>query len=224
MAYRPHSFLKNGTIFAATALTVLSTAGCSGVHMHRYSNAELQQKSVFVFPPLYDTLIAPLNDELVPIYKRIFFLKLDIAELKEKLYAGGTNQRIIRIDDRIDIMRHEMYLLQAIRREILNTIYTIYPAYETPEVVPYIGNNKKYKETKKTIILVTTQDEREYREAKSMDANLSEEIEYKPLIRTAMKKYAMLPDSLKKPIQPIGSGGPVPRIPPYTPPSLKGGG
>jgi hypothetical protein len=223
MTFRRRFVFKTIITTAVSTAALLCAAGCSGVHMHRYSNAELQQKTVFAFPPLYDTLIAPLNDELIPIYKRIFFIKLDIAELKDKLYAGGTNQRIMRIDDRIDEMRHEMYQLQEIRREILNTIYAIYPAYETPEVVPYTGANKKYKETKKTIILITAQDEREYREAKSMDAKLSDEIEYKPLIRTAMKQYAMLPDSLKKPIQTIGSGGPVPRIPAYTPPSARRG-
>jgi hypothetical protein len=130
----------------------------------------------------------------------------------------------MRIDDRIDTLRHEIYQLQAIRREILNTIYYIYPAYETPDVVPYTGANKAYKKTKKPIILITAEDEREYRQAKAMEEKLSEEIEYKPVIKIAVKKYAQLPDSLKKPIQPIGSGGPAPRIPPYPPPTFKGGG
>jgi hypothetical protein len=197
----------------------LSMTGCS--HMHRYSNAELREKEVFVFPPLYDTLIAPLNDELIPIYKRIFFLKHDIEELKDRLWDGGSNQRVMKIDDRIDTLRHEVYLLSDIRREILNTIYTIYPAYQTPQVVPYTGKDKKYEKFTKTIILITSQDQREYENAKSAEEKMSAEIDYQPLIAAAMKQYKALPDSLKKPIQPIGTPGGVPRIAPYEPPPQK---
>jgi hypothetical protein len=51
---------------------------------------------------------------------------------------------------------------------------------------------------------------------------MSEEIKYLPLIATAKRQYAKLPDSLKKPIEPLGSPGGVPRIQPYTPPPLPG--
>lgn len=213
------SFFARSLAFISAAALLLPAA-CSKIH--RYSNEELLKKTEFVFPPLYDTLVAPINEQITPIAKRIFFLKHDIQELKDKLCDGGTNQRIMRIDDHIDGLRHEMYQLQAIRRELLNTILSIYPAYVTPEIVPYIGEHKAYKKIDKPIILVTAEDQREYENAKSNDEKMSEEIEYKPLIRTALKKYAMLPDSLKKPIQPIGTPGPVPPIPPYTPPDWRG--
>jgi hypothetical protein len=211
---------RSFSIKAALALavfTLLSTVGCT---MRLYSSAELRKKEVFVFPPVYDTIIEPLNSELAPIYKRLFFLKHDVDYLKDKLWDGGSNQRIMKIDDRIDTLKREMYQLQAIRRELLNTIYFIYPGYETPEVVPYIGDRKSYKKTAKPIILVTTQDQREYLNAKQNEDRLSEEIVYKPLIATAMKQYQTLPDSLKRPVQPIGTPGGVPKIPTYTPPPL----
>lgn len=208
--------MKAALALAAAAL--LSTVvDCT---MRLYSSAELRKKEVFVFPPVYDTIIEPLNSELAPIYKRLFFLKHDVDYLKDKLWDGGSNQRIMKIDDRIDTLKHEMYQLQAIRREILNTIYFIYPGYETPEVVPYIGDHKAYKKTTRPIILVTTQDQREYQNAKQNEEKLSEEIVYRPLVATAMKQYRKLPDSLKRPIQPIGTLGAVPAIPPYTPPPL----
>lgn len=215
------SLLRYSTLkTAALALTAAALAAMTGCNAHRYSNAELRLKTAFVFPPVYDTIISPLNNELIPIYKRIFFLKNDIDELKARLWAGGSNQRIMKIDFNIDLLRKEVYALSDIRRELLNTIYYIYPPYEHPEVVPYTGANKSYKKITKPIILVTSEDQRNYLDAKSNEEKLSEEIEYRPLLASALKKFDALPDSLKKPIEPIGTPGPVPRIRPYTPPPL----
>ena len=204
-------------LLALAAVMLLAASGCNA---HRYSSAELRKKTAFVFPPVYDTIITPLNTELVPIYKRMFFLKNDVDELKARLWDGGSNQRVMRIDNTIDLLKSEIYALSAIRREILNTIYYIYPAYENPEVLPYSGKSKSYKKITRTIILVTAEDQREYLDAKSNEEKLSEEIDYKPLVATALKKFDALPDSLRKPIEPIGTPGPVPRIRPYTPPPL----
>ncbi|MCU0609202.1 MAG: hypothetical protein MUF22_05500, partial [Chitinispirillaceae bacterium] len=60
-------------LFAAAAV-----AGFQGCGARLYSNAEVRKRAVFVFPPVYDTIIAPLNDQLIPIYKRTFFIKQDI--------------------------------------------------------------------------------------------------------------------------------------------------
>lgn len=210
------SFTK-ASVQVLAAVALLLAAGCTA---HRYSNAELRQKALFVFPPVYDTIIEPLHTELVPIYKRMFFLKNDVDELKNRLWDGGSNQRVMRIDNNIDILKSEINALSAIRREILNTIYYIYPGYEYPEIVPYGGKNKSYKKITGAIILVTLEDQQEYLNAKSNDEKLSEEIDYMPLLATALKKFDALPDSLRKPIQPIGTPGPVPRIRPYTPPPL----
>jgi hypothetical protein len=198
------------------AVTLLSMAGC---RVHRYSNAELLKHEAFVFPPVYDTLIQPLHDQLVPIRKRMFFLKLDVDELKERLWDGGSNQRIMKIDDRIDTLKHEIFLLSTARREIINTIRFLYPTYQEPEIVPYTGKGKAYEKFSKPILLITSDDQREYQQAKSADEKLSDEIDYKKLLASVMRSYQNLPDSLKRPIQPIGTPGMVP-IPPYTPPPL----
>ena len=209
------TFIKN--IFAVlSAVTLLSMAGC---RVHRYSNAELLKHEAFVFPKAYDTLIQPLHDQLVPISKRMFFLKLDVDELKDRLWDGGSNQRIMKIDDRIDTLKHELFLLSTARREIINTIRFLYPTYQEPEIVPYSGKGKAYEKFTKPILLITLDDQREYQQVKSSDERLSDAIDYKQLLMNIMRKYQNLPDSLKRPVQPIGTPGVVP-IPPYTPPPL----
>jgi hypothetical protein len=211
------SSTKRTVVLSLAAATLLAAAGCNP---HRYSSAELRKKTAFVFPSVYDTIITPLNCELVPIYKRMFFLKNDVDELKARLWDGGSNQRVMKIDNNIDLLKSEINALSVIRREILNTIYYIYPAYENPEVLPYRGKSKSYKKITRTVILVTAEDQREYLDAKSNEEKLSEEIEYKPLLAIALKKFDALPDSLRKPIEALGTPGPVPRIRPYTPPPL----
>ena len=188
--------------------------------VHRYSNAELLKHEAFVFPSVYDTLIQPLHDQIIPISKRIFFLKNDVDALKDKLWDGGSNQRIMKIDNRIDTLKHEIFLLCTIRREILNTIYFIFPKYQEPEIIPYTGKDKVYEKLTMPIIIITSVDQREYEQAKSADEKLSEELDYQPLLATALRLYNKLPDSLKRPIQPIGAPGPSAPIPPYTPPPL----
>jgi hypothetical protein len=199
-------------------IAVLCISGCG---IHRYTNPELQKKTVVTFPSEYETIVEPLDSELIPIRKRIFFLRNDVAKMKDRLWDGGSNQRIVRIDDNIDTSRKEISALSAIQKEILNTIYHIYPAYEEPEIVPYLGGGKKYKELKKPIILVTLQDQREYEEVKSGGGKLSESIRCKPLVRCALKEYDDLPGSLKPKPQPIGSPGPVRKLEPYEPPKPK---
>lgn len=187
--------------------------------MHRYSNAELLKHEAFVFPPVYDTIIQPLHDVIIPISKRIFFLKKNADELKERLWDGGSNQRIMKIDNRIDNLKHEVFLLSTIRREIINNILFFYPTYQTPQIVPYTGRDKVYEKFTKPIILITSEDERAYQQAKSVGEKLSEELDYKPILAKAMRQYGKLPDSLKRPIQAIGTQGVAP-IPQYTPPPL----
>jgi len=189
----------------------------SGCGMHRYTNVELHQKAKATFPKEYEEIITPLDSVLIPVRKRIFLIKLDIDELKQKLFEAGTNQRVARIDDNIDILRSESSALSTIRREILNTILSIYPAYIEPDVFPYQGEKKDYKEITKRIIIVTQADQQEYKNSKD-DEKMSETYEYKPFIRMAMKQFASLPDSLKPKIHPIGSTGPVPPIKPYDKP------
>lgn len=195
---------------------LLSMVDC---RMHRYSNAELLKHEAFVFPPVYDTIIQPLHDEIIPISKRIFFLKNDVKEFKERLWDGGSNQRIMKIDNRIDTLNHEIFVLSTIRREIINSILFLYPTYQTPQIVPYTGRDKVYEKFTKPIILITVEDQRIYQQAKSVGEKLSEELDYKPVLATAMRQYGKLPDSLKRPIQLIGTPGVAP-IPPYTPPPL----
>jgi hypothetical protein len=210
---------------AETAIAVLvavvaffSMVGCSSVRP--YSMAVSTKTAGFVFPPVYDTIIEPLRSELVPVCKRIFFLKNEVNELKDRLWDGGSDQRIMKIDNNIDVLKKEIYALSDIRREILNAIYYVYPPYEKPEIVPYGGKNDHGKKNGKNVIVVSLEDQWEYQNARSNDENLSDELEYQPLIVTAMKKFDALPDSLKPPLQAIGMPGPVPRIRPYTPPPL----
>jgi hypothetical protein len=192
-------------------------AGCSSVRP--YSSAE-NRASAFVYPPVYDTIIEPLRSALVPVYKRIFFLKNDIKELKDRLWDGGTDQRIMRINDNIDVIREEVYALSDVRKEILNAIYFIYPPYVDPKVVPYLGRKTPKKKGNRPMILVSLEDQRAYQDAKMCEEKMSEELSCGPLIASAIKKFESLPDSLKKPVEPIGTPGPVPRIRPYTPPPL----
>jgi hypothetical protein len=151
----------------------------------------------------------------------MFFLKHDVDEMKNKLWDGGTNQRIAPIDNNIDKAKKEISALSVIHREILNTIYCIYPGYSEPEIVPYTGKNNNYKKIITPIILVTLQDQNNYLNARSGGEKLSETIMYKPLIKDAMKQFAALPDSLKTGIQPVGSPGPVRRLEPYALPKSR---
>jgi hypothetical protein len=202
--------------FVAPAVLILSIADC---RVHRYSNAELLKHEAFVFPAVYDTIIQPLHEQTIPISKRIFFLKNDVSEFKERLWDGGSNQRVMKIDNRIDTLNHEIFVLSSIRREIINSIIFIYPTYQPPQIVPYTGKDKTYETFTKPIILITSEDQHEYEQAKSTGEKMSEELDYKPLLATAMRQYSKLPDSLKRPIQPLGTPGVAP-IPPYTPPPL----
>ena len=209
----------SGRLLEKTCVLFLLFAVCLSIvdcGTHRYTNVELQKKAVVTYPKEYETIIQPLDRELVPIRKQIFFLKHDVDEMKDKLWDNGTNQRIVRIDNNIDTAKKEISALSAISREILNTIYVIYPCYTEPEIVPYRGENKNYKKITTSIILVTLQDQHEYLNARSGGEKLSETIVYKPLIKTAMRQFAGLPDSLKPKIQPVGSPGPVRKLRPYT--------
>jgi hypothetical protein len=208
---------KRGLAAALTAAVLFIVAGCSSVRP--YSSAE-NRTPAFVYAPAYDTIIDPLCTALVPVCKRIFFLKNDVSELKERLWDGGSDQRIMRINENIDILKKEMWALSDIRKEILNTIYYIYPPYEAPEVVPYRGKKDAGKKRDKPLILVSREDQREYEDAKISQDVMSEQMDLRPLIAMAVKKFEALPDSLKPPLQPIGSSGPVPRIRPYKPPPL----
>jgi hypothetical protein len=205
-------------LFFNISLAVLFIADCG---IHRYNNPELLKKPVITFPKEYETIVAPLDSELVPISKQLFFLRNDVADLKNRLWDGGSNQRVARIDNNIDTARKEISALSNIRKELLNTIYYINPAYVEAEIVPYKGENTKYKKTNAPVILVTLQDQRAYIDAKENGEKLSQTIMYKPLIRTAMRQFESLPDSLKPKIQPLGSPGPVRRLEPYEPPKPK---
>ena len=193
-------------IMAGTFFCIVSVTGCSS--MRPYSSAEARTRS-FTYVPVYDTIVEPLSEALVPIDKRIFFLKNDVKVLKSRLWDGGSDQRIMRIDNTIDILKKEIWALSDIRKEILNAIYYIYPPYEAPEVVPYRGKKTAKKKGTSSRILVSLEDQREYEDAKMCEEVLSEEIDYKPVIVRAIQKYESLPDSLKKPVQPIGTAGPV---------------
>jgi hypothetical protein len=206
---------KKSVVFFLLYIPLVFFAGCG---FHRYTNLELRRQTVVTFPGEYKAIIEPLNNEIIPISKRIYFLKRDVDELKDKLWEEGLNQRIMRIDNNIDIIRKEISALSAVRREILNTIYYIYPEYVEPQIVPYIGEKKKYKKFTKPIILVTLQDRQEYLNSKSNNEKMSESVSSKYLIATALKQFKQLPDSLKPSLRPIGSPGAIGKIQPYTPP------
>jgi hypothetical protein len=213
---RSNLFLRSiAALLVAVVLCIV--AGCSSVRP--YSSVE-NRTPAFVYAPTYDTIIDPLHGELAYIYKRIFFLKNDVSELKERLWDGGSDQRIMRIDKNIDVLKKEIAALSDIRKEILNAIYYIYPPYKAPEVVPYRGKKDAGKKRGPAIILISLEDQREYEDAKMNEEIMSEKMDPRPLIAMAVKKFEALPDSLKRPLQPIGSSEPVPRIRPYTPPPL----
>jgi len=213
-----HTFLTAKRIvlpLVNLSLIIFFLPGCG---IHRYENPAIMKKPVPAAPNEYETIIAPLDSELVPIGKQLFLLRNDVADMKNKLWDGGSNQRINRIDNNIDTAKKEISALSRIRKELLNTIYYIDPGYVEAEVVPYKGEKTNYKKGNAPVILVTLQDQRAYLDARENGERLSETIEYRPLIRMAMKQFESLPDSLKPKIQPIGSPGPVRHLEPYTPP------
>jgi hypothetical protein len=205
------------TILVLSCCFIAGFNDCSSVKP--YSSAEARPP-VFKYSPVYDTIIEPLCAAVVPVSKRIFFLKNEVKVLKDRLWDGGSDQRVMRIDNTIDILKKEIWALSDIRKEILNTIFSIYPPYKVPEVVPYTGKKTSKKKDSRSVILVSLEDQREYEDAKMSEEKMSEEISYKPVLAMAVKKFESLSDSLKKPIEPIGTAGPVPRIKPYSPPPL----
>jgi hypothetical protein len=212
-----HFLNKSIAALLAAVVFISVNTGCSSVRP--YSSSEARTPP-FAYAPVYDTIIDPLHSALVPVCKRIFFLKNEVNELKDRLWDGGSDQRVMRIDDNIDVLKKEIWALSDIRREILNTAYYIYPPYKAPEVVPYLGKKTARKKNTLPVILVSLEDQREYQDARMSEEIMSEEINCRPMIVTAIKKFESLPDSLKKPIEPIGTAGPIPRIRPYTPPPL----
>ncbi|MBN2187908.1 MAG: hypothetical protein JW699_00530 [Chitinispirillaceae bacterium] len=211
--FLPHKSVA--ALLAAAAL--LSIQGCSSVKPYSAAEARAQP---FAYAPVYDTIIDPLSSVIAPIYKRIFFLKNEVSELKDRLWDGGSDQRVMRIDENIDMLKKEIWALSDIKKEILNALYYIYPPFEDPEVVPYLGKKTARKKNKRPVIMVSLEDQREYQDARMCEDIMSEQLNCRPLIAAAIKKFESLPDSLKKPVEPIGTAGPVPRIRPYTPPPL----
>lgn len=193
---------RNGFLLFAVMCTCLLCGHCG---MHRYTTAELLKKTGMSCPARYDDILRPLDSTLAVVCKQIFFLKNDIAGLKDKLWDVGTNQRIMKIDDRIDTLRKEVSALSTMRKEIINGICRIFPAYKEPQIVAYKGNQKPYQKITEPVILITQQDQSEYLQARAKEEKKSQTIVYRHLIVLAMKQYYELPDSLKPAIQVVGA-------------------
>ncbi len=191
-------------VFSALVLVGICLL-CAQCGMHRYSNTELLKKTFATYPPQYGDIIRPLDSSLVPIRKQLFFLKNEVAELKDKLWDAGTNQRIMKIDDRIDSLHKEISSLSVLHKEMVNVIIRIYPAYKEPAIVAYTGNGNTYKKTDGPIILITQQDKADYLRCRDMAEKMSQSVEYRNLIVFAMKQYYELPDSLKPALQVVGA-------------------
>ena len=205
------------TALLSAAMALLAIPGCG---IHRYTNPDLLKKTEVTFPKEYQNIISPLDSALVPIRKRIFLLRNDVAKMKDKLWDGGSNQRITRIDDNIDTARKEISTLSAIQKEILNTIYHIYPGYEEPD--PAICRRGEE---------IQGNQEADHLGDPAGPARLRgreigrRQAVRKPGVQAAGAVCAQavdnLPDSLKPKPEPIGSPGPVRRLEPYEPPKPK---
>ncbi len=178
-----------------------------------YKRAELEELTKIEYPPEYEEIIQPLTLELSAILKELFFLNADIAKMKDQLWDGGSNHRIMRINDNIDITKEEIGKLNKMRREILNTIDMIIPDFKEPVVVGYKGEKKRYEKIKKkTIILASLEDQMVYNATKANGDKLSQDLSYKEIIDSALADFNSIQKKKKLELTRIGEKGPVKKI------------
>ncbi len=183
--------------------------------MKRYSRPQLEAFTKISYTPKYKELAEPLVVELSVVLKEIFFLKHDVAAMKDKLWDGGSNHRIMKINDDIDILKSEISRLKLIRREILSAINTIMPGFKEPLVIGYKGGKEKYERLEKMnrpIILASLNDQNTYNAAKYRGEKLSAEQSYRKTISVAMSTYKSIESKRQKRLNPIGAKGPVKKI------------
>ncbi len=193
-------------------LFLLLICSCS---MKRYSRPQLESFTKINYTTKHKELTEPLVIELSVVLKELFFLKHDVAKMKDKLWDGGSNHRIMKINDNIRITKGEISRLKLIRREILSAINTIMPGLKEPVVIGYKGDKEKYERLEKMnrpIILASLNDQTIYNAAKYQGEKLSTDRSYKKTIRVAMSAYQTTESKLRKKPIPIGTKGPVKKI------------
>ncbi len=208
MRYSFRSFLH------LVILACLLITHCS---MKRYTRPELESFTRIDYTPQYKEIIEPLVFELSVVLKEIYFLKNDVAAMKDKLWDGGSNHRIMKINDDITITKREITELNIIRREILNVIYKIMPGFKEPEVIGYKGDKKKYKRLEKMnrpIILASLEDQVAFTEMKERGEKTSDDKSYKETIEIAMTEWRKIQAKIPQKPTPIGAKGPVKKITP----------
>lgn len=198
-----------GLFSCALSVIVLLSCGCS---MKRYTQTELQSYTKVKYGAEYEEVIEPLSLELTTVLKELFFLKHDIAEMKEQLWAGGSNHRISRINRNIDVVRKEASKLKLVQKELLGTINQIMPGYKVPTVVAYVGNRKRYNKITGPIVLVSSEDQSLHKLMRSNQQWLSEGFAYRETIDEAMAMYRELQAKQPQGLTPMGAKGPVRKI------------
>lgn len=207
------SFNNPKIFIAITIPTIMLFINCA---TKIYTKPELEEFTKVNYATKTGDLIKPLAEELSVVLKQIFFLKHDVAKLKDKLWDGGSNHRIMRIDDNIAIIKKEISKLRKARRELLNTIYTITPGYQLPIVIGYIGSKQRYEKIKKQIILVSQNDQMGYQNMLEDSINLSDNLTHENKIAIATSKFKKLSEHNPNAITAIGTKGPVKKISPKT--------
>lgn len=204
--------LLNTYILRAALLSFLLLFCCS---MKRYTRPELEAFTKIEYTPRHKKMIEPLVLELSVVMKELFFLKHNVAAMKDKLWDGGSNHRIMKINDDITLTKREITNLNTIRREILNAIYKIMPGFKEPVVVGYKGDKKKYERMEKMnrpIILASLEDQVAFNAMKGRDEKVSDDKSYKETINVAMIEYNKNQAKNTQPLTPIGVKGPVKKI------------
>lgn len=177
-----------------------------------YTRPELEKFAEFACPAEYKEIVQPIVTELTVCRKEIFFLKEEVAEMKDRLWDAGSNHRVMKINDEIDIVKKEIWRLKCIYKEMFNTIMTIYPGYEEPSIVPYKGYRQRYEKIKKPIIIVSLEDQREYESRRQYDEKLFQDTAYKKVINDALAQYQLLQKNYSPGPTPIGAKGPVKKL------------
>lgn len=178
-----------------------------------YTRKQLEEHTTINCPEEFQEIIRPLVTDLSVILKELYFLKAERAELKERLWDGGTNQRILRIDDNLTSINKEILRLNQIRAEILDLVYQIVSDFTEPVVIGYLGERKRYKKITTPIILVSFEEQQYHRRMKENGEKIFSDYSYKATIKNAQVKYEELTKT-KCPVSitPIGTKGPIKKI------------
>jgi hypothetical protein len=192
------------------AATLFFPLSCS---TQLYTQKQLQEYAKIDCPEEFHLIIKPLVTDLSVVLKALYIFKKERERLKDNLWDGGTNQRILRIDDKISSVNREILRLNQMRAEILDLIYLIVPDFTEPVAIGYLGEQKRYQKITKPIILVGSEDLLNHRKMVENGERVFPDQSYKYTVRTSRDRYeALIKSECPIPLVPIGAKGPVKKL------------